>query len=78
MQFASEFEGLKAQNSISYSGNLSQEKIFTNQAILLSEEIFAIFDFNLPGDFAIFNFQQAMLDTIRIAMIYSIIGLLSN
>ena len=52
MQFAS--EELKAQNSIPYSGNLSQEKIFANQAILLSEEIFVIFDFNLPGDFCDF------------------------
>ena len=53
MQFAS--EGLKAQNSILYSGNLSQEKIFINQAILLSEEIFVIFVLkNLPGDFCDF------------------------
>ena len=34
-----------------YSGNLLREEIFANPAILLSEEIFAIFDFNLLGDF---------------------------
>ena len=38
---------------IPYSGNLLREEIFANLAILLSEEIFAIFDFNLSGDFAI-------------------------
>ena len=36
---------------IPYSGNLLREEIFANPAILLSEEIFAIFDFNLSGDF---------------------------
>ena len=36
---------------IPYSGNLLREEIFANPAILLSEEIFAIFDFNLLGDF---------------------------
>ena len=36
---------------ILYSGNLLWEKIFVDQAILFSEEIFVIFDFNLPGDF---------------------------
>ena len=36
---------------IPYSGKLLQEEIFVNPAILLSEEIFAIFDFNLSGDF---------------------------
>ena len=36
---------------IPYSGNLLREEIFANRAILLSEEIFAIFDFNLLGDF---------------------------
>ena len=29
-----------------YSGNLLREEIFANLAILLSEEIFAIFEFN--------------------------------
>ena len=33
------------------SRNLLREEIFANPAILLSEEIFAIFDFNLLGDF---------------------------
>ena len=32
--------------AIPYSGNLLREKIFANLAILLSEEIFAIFKFN--------------------------------
>ena len=36
---------------IPYSGNLLREEIFANRAILLSEEIFVIFDFNLLGDF---------------------------
>ena len=36
------------------------------------------FDFNLPAIFAIFNLQQAMLDTIRIVLIYSVIGKLLN
>ena len=36
---------------ISYSWNLLREEIFANPAILLSEKIFAIFDFNLLGDF---------------------------
>ena len=31
--------------TIPYSGNLLREEIFTNLAILLSEEIFTIFDF---------------------------------
>ena len=31
---------------VPYSGNLLQEEIFVNLAILLSEEIFAIFEFN--------------------------------
>ena len=37
-----------------------QEEIFANQAILLSEEIFAIYDFNLLDDFCNLNLQQAM------------------
>ena len=41
--------------------------------ILLSEEIFVIFDFNLPGDFVIFEVQQAMLDTIWIVLMYVMI-----
>ena len=45
-----------------YSGDLLREEIFANQAILLSEEIFAIFDFNLPGDFVIFNLQPNRTD----------------
>ena len=31
---------------VPYSGNLLREEIFVNLAILLSEEIFAIFEFN--------------------------------
>ena len=31
---------------IPYSGNLLREEIFMNRAILLSEEIFSIFEFN--------------------------------
>ena len=37
--------------NVPYSGNLLREEIFANPAILLSEEIFAIFDFNLLGNF---------------------------
>ena len=60
--------------TIRYSGNLLREEIFANQTILPSEEIFEIFDFNLPDDFCDFNLQQATLDTIRIVLIYSIIA----
>ena len=42
---------LEQGEGIPYNGNLLQEEIFANPAILLSEEIFAIFDFNLLGDF---------------------------
>jgi len=44
----------KIEATIAYSGNLLWEEIFVNQAILLSEETFVIFDFNLPGDFCEF------------------------
>ena len=33
-------------NKLPYSRNLLREEIFVNQAILLSEKIFAIFNFN--------------------------------
>ena len=33
-------------NAIPYSGNLLQEEIFANLAVLLSEEIFAIFNYS--------------------------------
>ena len=48
------FNSKKETITISYNGNLLWEEIFVNQAILLSEEIFVILDFNLPGDFCDF------------------------
>ena len=46
------------------AGIYCEKKYLQNQAILLSEEIFVIFDFNLPDDFHNFDLQQAKQDII--------------